>query len=254
VTFQANNNATFGNTGVGTVTVDAGGVAPNNVIISNTTGTYTFNGGSINAAGTLTKSGAGTAVFNVNNQFTGTTFAAGTIQTNAVTALGSGPMTVTGTSTALVTTSDLTLSGGITSTGAITKSGAGKLFVAGTPGNAGGGTVTISAGNTVQMLSAQSLGGVGTTAGLVGAMALVLNNGATLETNYGSTNARFGGSITLNNATITRLNLSPDNDSALETYSGVNNFGGVMTVYDTVDLHLARKPFDTIPTNQGRTE
>ncbi|MDB5288956.1 MAG: transporter, partial [Phycisphaerales bacterium] len=54
-----------------------GGVTPSNVTISNTAHTYTFTGGSINGAGAVLKSGAGTVVFNSPNAYTGGTFVNG---------------------------------------------------------------------------------------------------------------------------------------------------------------------------------
>jgi autotransporter-associated beta strand protein len=69
--------ANFTTSGVGPVIVDAGGVSPKNVSISNTTGTYTFSGGSINGTGSVIKAGAGTAVFTVANGYSGGTLLTG---------------------------------------------------------------------------------------------------------------------------------------------------------------------------------
>ena len=63
----------FTDTGVGTVNVQGGGVAPGGVNITNSSGTYTFTGGSINGNGTLIMSGAGTANLTVANGYNGGT-------------------------------------------------------------------------------------------------------------------------------------------------------------------------------------
>src|SRR5207249_9493918 len=55
-TFSTNDTVNFTDAAVGNVTVDAGGVNPADINVSNTTGTYTFTGGSINGTGKLTRS------------------------------------------------------------------------------------------------------------------------------------------------------------------------------------------------------
>ena len=71
--FLQGDQATFGNTGVGTVVVSASGVSPNVVNIQNTTGTYTFTGGSISGAAKVEITGGGNVVFSNNNTYTGST-------------------------------------------------------------------------------------------------------------------------------------------------------------------------------------
>jgi len=61
---------TFTNTGTGTVTIDAGGVTPGNVIV-NSTANYTFTGGGIGGTGSLTKMGSGTLTLSNTNSFSG---------------------------------------------------------------------------------------------------------------------------------------------------------------------------------------
>ena len=77
---------TFGNSGVGAVVVDAGGVTPGSVNVTNTSGSYTFSGGSINGTGSFTMSGAGgTVTLNQTNAYTGgTNVSAGTLALGGV--------------------------------------------------------------------------------------------------------------------------------------------------------------------------
>jgi fibronectin-binding autotransporter adhesin len=55
--------AIFNSTSGGTVTIQAGGVAPASTTVSAASGTYTFDGGPLGGTGSLTKSGGGTLVF-----------------------------------------------------------------------------------------------------------------------------------------------------------------------------------------------
>lgn len=78
--YNDGNATVFGNiTANNTVTI-VGNVAPSSITINNTANTYTFTGGNITGTGTtLSKSGAGTAIFdsNVNLLFTGDTIISG---------------------------------------------------------------------------------------------------------------------------------------------------------------------------------
>jgi autotransporter-associated beta strand protein len=75
--FAAGDIVHFDDTGVslqgGNVVVDAAGVSPTSIIVSNNSGTYTFSGGSIGGNGSLSKSGAGTLVLTANNSYAGGT-------------------------------------------------------------------------------------------------------------------------------------------------------------------------------------
>ena len=93
VAFANGNTVTFDNTGISkpNIAVDAGGVAPSSVTVSNTSGTYVFSGGAIGGSGPLTMSGAGTVVLsNANTYSGGTNFNAGLVQVSNDNNLGTG--------------------------------------------------------------------------------------------------------------------------------------------------------------------
>lgn len=71
--FLLGDQATFGDTGVGNVVVDASGVSPDAIRVQNTSGTYTFSGGSIGGAAILEKTGDGTLTLANDNTYTGDT-------------------------------------------------------------------------------------------------------------------------------------------------------------------------------------
>jgi autotransporter-associated beta strand protein len=94
-------------------------VSPASVVVNNSASSYTFSGtGSITGTGTLTKSGAAMATLNTVNTYTGgTTVTGGTLIAGVAGAIGSGPVTITGgtlqlaTSTGPTTISSLSVSG-----------------------------------------------------------------------------------------------------------------------------------------------
>lgn len=71
--FLAGDRATFGDTGVGNVVIDAAGVSPDSINIQNTVGNYCFLGGAIKGSASLTKSGAGVLTLANNNTYSGDT-------------------------------------------------------------------------------------------------------------------------------------------------------------------------------------
>jgi len=85
----------FNNAAGGTITISAN-MSPNSTTVSAASGTYTFNGGPIDA-GSLSKSGGGTLYLSAANTFTGSvTLAGGTLQFPSVSSneLGTGPFTI----------------------------------------------------------------------------------------------------------------------------------------------------------------
>jgi autotransporter-associated beta strand protein len=162
VAFGAGDNANFTDAGLAagsTVTVDAAGIAPSSVFVSNTSGTYTFNGGTISGLGGLVKTGGGALVINTVNTFNGTTINDGRVVIGNDNALGNPaiPLTlgggtlaasadVTGSrgialSSSTSTIDDggftVTYSGAITGAGSLRKAGTGTLVLAGPVGHSG---------------------------------------------------------------------------------------------------------------------
>jgi fibronectin-binding autotransporter adhesin len=97
VAYADGNAVTFSNAGVGAVVVQAAGVSPSSVAVTNTTGTYTFSGGSINGTTAVTKTGAGTLVLSATNAYSGgTIISGGIVQVSADADLGTGSITLNG--------------------------------------------------------------------------------------------------------------------------------------------------------------
>ncbi len=123
VSFTNGNFVTFSDLAVNasggsaTVRVDAAGVTPTTVNVTNTVGTYTFTGGAINGSGGITKSGAGTLVLQNSSTYSGgTTVNGGTVSIAADGVLGTGGITLNGGT--LQTTGPITESAGTTAAGA----------------------------------------------------------------------------------------------------------------------------------------
>lgn len=92
--FAAHDNVTIGIPAA--IMVDAGGVQPGTVKVSNTTGTVAFSGGSITGY-SLEKTGAGTATIGGTNGFAaGVAVREGVLQTDGNAALGTFPITLDG--------------------------------------------------------------------------------------------------------------------------------------------------------------
>src|SRR4029434_9130355 len=121
-----------------TVTVQAAGVSVASINVTNTTGTYTFQGGSITSSTPLTKSGAGTLV--LGTQFSnGITLNEGTLRTSANEVLSdSGSITASDGTTADLngksdTVGPLNLTGTTVTTGAGLLTGTGNVTAAASP-------------------------------------------------------------------------------------------------------------------------
>ncbi len=120
VAYVDGNAVTFSNLGVGPVVVQAAGVNPSSVAVTNTTGTYTFSGGAINGSTGLTKSGAGTLVLGMTNTYTGgTSITGGIVQVSADADLGTGTLTLNG--------GELQVTAGFTSAKTLNLAGAGTI-------------------------------------------------------------------------------------------------------------------------------
>ncbi|HEV7405839.1 MAG TPA: hypothetical protein VGO11_23040, partial [Chthoniobacteraceae bacterium] len=150
--FNSGDLVAFTNTGVGAVSIAAGGVTPGAVSFTHTTGTYTVSGGPLAGTGSLSVSGGGTTILAGDNTFTGaTTIASGRLEASAA-----------GSNAALGKTSQVTvLAGGTLLLGssnqlndsAKVSLGGGTLNLhgnsEGTAGTAGVGALTLSATSTL---------------------------------------------------------------------------------------------------------
>lgn len=142
VTFLPNDNVTFDETGLtqSTVTIQTAGVTIGSAKVTNTSGTYTFLGGSLSGSGSLTKTGAGKMVLSSANAYTGGTIVTeGTVSISDDTQLGgaAAPLSI-GAAGTLETTGSLTLNSTrpVSGTGTISIAPSTTLDIAG-PTNAG---------------------------------------------------------------------------------------------------------------------
>jgi autotransporter-associated beta strand protein len=96
VAFANTNNVVFDDNGIArnTVTVDAAGVTANAIDISNTAGTYTIGGGAVAVTTAITKTQAGSVVFNSNVSSPLATITTGTITVGAGGVLNSSTLKV----------------------------------------------------------------------------------------------------------------------------------------------------------------
>ena len=257
--FVTGDNVIFGNTGMGAVVVDAGGVLPSSVSVSNTTGTYTFSGGAINGAVSLTMSGSGALVLNNTHGYIGgTTVSAGTLTLGHATDTlsNTGPVMVSGGTLILGTNSDIVgpvilSSGSITGTGgmltgasyavsnatgttaisavlggagALTKSNAGSLSLTGTNTYSGGTNLN---GGTTTIGADANLGGSGGALGLdtTGALAIT----AAISSNRPLTIGTVGGTIATGGNNFSNSGTAGINGTLTATGAGTVALNGTTT-------------------------
>ena len=150
--------------GEGSVAVTiAEAVSPQRTTIDVSDRRYTFTGaGRITGAGLLEKTGTGTAVMAIDNDFTGgTTVSAGTLQLGNGGAAGSlaGAIAVaSGATLAFDRTGSVMMTGMVSGSGAIVKAGAGRVVLSAPIAFAG--PVSVSAGTLVLGSGSTGVGGV----------------------------------------------------------------------------------------------
>ena len=201
--------------GSATVTVDAAGVSPASLAVTNTTGTYTFAGpGGINGPTSLVKSGGGTLVLATTNAYAGgTTVNGGTVSVSADANLGTGnltlaggtlqatasftsakPLNVTAASTFDTGPNTVAFTGTYSGNGAITKLGTGGLTV--TPFNTSVGSPTVSQGSlTLDTTAASAYATLGTP---------------------GSTTVEVDGTLNIGTTAANRLAVEPINGTSIQ--------------------------------------
>jgi autotransporter-associated beta strand protein len=141
-------NVTFNNSGTTTDVNVTTSVAPGGMVIDSTTNNYTFSGNAIVGAGGLTKRGSSTLTMGMTNGFTGPVVVEqGQVVVGANTALGTGPLTMSGASLTsagpTLGNSSLTATAGTVNSIQVDGSaGAGGTW--GIPNLAGGGDLTIN--------------------------------------------------------------------------------------------------------------
>ena len=195
------NNTHFGPTTIaaGTLQVGSGGTAGdlgtgavvnNAALVFDRSDTWTV-GNAISGTGTLTKSGAGTAILTGANSYTGaTTVSAGTLQVGGggtSGSLGTGAV-VNHAGLAFNRSDALTVGNAISGTGSVTQSGTGTLTLTGASTYSG--TTIIGAGTL-------ALGGSGS---LAGTPAIQVASGAKLDVSGRSTLFSLGASQVLANS------------------------------------------------------
>ena len=157
-------------TGTSVLNISAANVTPDGMIFNNSKTNYTLQGSfGIAGVGTLNKNGTASLTILNGNTYSGGTFVnAGTVEVDATSALGTGPVTMSGgvltnnisatlpntvnlaaaTTIGVRTNQVLTLNGPLTSGGVLTASGGGTLVFGGT--NINTGNTIIIAGTTLK--------------------------------------------------------------------------------------------------------
>jgi autotransporter-associated beta strand protein len=180
-----------------TVTVDAGGVLAGAINVSNTSGTYTFQGGAIDG-GALIKTGAGSLVLNNSNTYAGgTTINGGVVSISSDANLGNavGGITLGG--------GTLRTAGNVNSTRpvALTASTASTIQTAGNSSTfgsvSGGGDLLIAGGGSVTISGAYNTTGL---TSLAGGSSLVLGqNAGSVNLATGTSGSDFTGNLVVAN-------------------------------------------------------
>lgn len=181
-----------------TVTIVNGGVSPNRVNVSNTSGTYTFTGGPLNSLGTLTKTGAGALVLSTTFGGSSVVINGGTIRTTEsellnpasnVSVGGGGTLDLDGN---VETLAGISLTGGTVSGASIDLEGNLSALASATPSTYSGGALvlvgtnrTISAAAGAVLNINAPVSGTGGTGG-TGASRINLAGPGTIRFNQGS--------------------------------------------------------------------
>ncbi|MDD5356579.1 MAG: autotransporter-associated beta strand repeat-containing protein [Candidatus Pacebacteria bacterium] len=274
-------NITGFNTQIGSLT--GGGAAGGNVTLGSATLTVGGDNtspaayaGVLSGAGGLTKIGAGTLTLTGINTYAGaTTIAAGTLNANSTSALGSGGAanTLIFSGGALQASGAITSPGTrtltLTSTGLIDTNGqsvsiAGVMSGAGGLTKSGAGTLTLSAANTFTgktsitggALSVTNNGNLGATPGSVTPDSITLNGGtlqftggttgqtATLATNRGITLGSLGGTLKIT-YTVASGSFNALTDTPSFVYSGIiaGTSGGNLAIQGGAGTNNGSNPY-----------
>jgi len=232
-TYSSGNTAVFAGSGVGTVTIDAGGVTPGQVNV--TAGSYTFTGGGIGGSGGIAKSGAGTLTLSAANTYTGSTsVTAGVLNIQNATALGG-----TAAGTVVSNLAALQLQGGITVSGeTLSLAGSGISSdgalrnISGTNVWSGAVNVTLSGSVSQGYLGAlthiRSEAGKLTISGAVALPVSATGTGGGIIIN-GNGNGEISGNITGGNAGVLSVARNATG-SGTWTLSGSNSYLGLTAI------------------------
>lgn len=233
--FKNGDDVVFGDTGVGTINVTAG-MTIGDMTVSNTTGTYTFNGQGIGKAGVasvLTKTGAGTLTFNQANAFTSANLSDGRINVNVAGALGSGTVTIDDATLGLSVSlaNDIGIdTGGATIDNAVAVTMSGKFDGSGDITKTGGGDLTLT--NTANDIRGEIIVSAGKLIGGTAALsdAYITNNAAVEITGAGTYSGVMSGSGSLTKSGTGDLTLS---NATGNTYGGDTTISaGKLIVYE----------------------
>lgn len=237
------NDAVFGNTGVGTITIVAGGVTPLSTTLGNTTGNFNFLGGSI-LGGTLVANGAGgTRVFdNTSNAFSSVSLSSGTLEfidrsfTGSSSIMGTGTVSLSGGTLNLRTGGSTGGTAG-NSTAQTVTFGNNVVVTGNTTINIGRQSTASSAQNKTIQLNNLTIGTNTLTSQLLSGStgyALLFNGTTTLTGNptFGVTSGplTLGGSINQGSTAATPFSFTKDNSNTLTLSSNTQTFTGGITI------------------------
>ena len=256
-------------TGSGNMTIqngEIGAVATDTIIHNMGTGTLTINGTITGTSGRFTKDGPGTVTLGAANTFTnGVALDGGTLNVNAVGALGTGTTTVTG-GTLKVNVASAT---GTAASSAVTIIGG---HVVPTVSNAFQGTTTFSNFNmnaatagasapvfdlngttqnigTLASNSTTDLGGVITSTG--GAASLIINEGTTSGNVFGGTRFLDGPGSPL--AITLKQNVNGTNSNNIQITNPNSNYSGGLTLSSSTTSSLTTANLATAGGLTGQT-
>ncbi len=206
-TYTDDDNAQFLGAGIGTVTVDGGGVTPEGITV-NSSSAYIIAGGSIGGTGTLNKAGSGTLTLSGANTFSGGTIIdGGIIDITADNNLGAADTPITFTSSATLKNNN----------------GAGNITV-----DLGSRPIAVSSGAIATLYVGR--GDVITTDGAVtgdGGVAIQVNGGASPKVYLLSTANTFKGPLDVRSGSDNPsiyLNSLSDDSGAITLYSSSAHF------------------------------
>ena len=235
------------------ISIDAAGVMPKSVTLTNTTKNYTFSGGAIACMGALTKNGSGLLTLNNPNTYNGPvvlnegkltvnaaldsagiTVSAGTILTQNVNAAfsGTGALAISGSATLLGTnsyTGTTTLAtggtlvlGGLLNGSSIMVNSNATFSQSASSGIAGGPSVTVTLQSNATLGGSNSYDGL-TTLGVSGIpnLTYAINHSNALGSTVGGTMI-YGGTGSLLNRLVLGKNITIANEPL--TLNGINDY------------------------------
>ena len=240
-----------------TITSNNGKIDQNS-LVTNFSGNITNSGTGVSGKLTIVNSGVGgSVILSGNNTYSGGTEvdAGANLSISSVHNIGSGPLTLVGSSTTpatLTTTAKVTLANSITVTAdPVFNVAAGTTTTVTNPiaDGASSGDVVVQGGGTLALTAANSYTGLtninaGSTLALVGAGSITnssaLNNSGTVDVRGANGNVVLGGTFTQTSTGNLLMNISPTNNQQLNV-TGAAALAGGLSLNATAGTYAAGK-------------